>query len=306
MLLPFLALAAPQFAVLKRIPLPGDEGWDYLTVRHDEHRLYIARATHVQVMDTRSGALVTDIPNVPGAHGVALAPEYHIGLATSGTTNAVVAFDADNGAEIKRIPVGEKPDAVVYDRRTQRFVVMNGDGHSASIVHPIDLFVTATIPLGGAPEFAAPDGRGSVFVNLEDASRVERIDLGRRKVVQSWSLAPGESPSGLAYDPDRKLVFSACDDGLMTVLDPRRGSVRTVPIGKGPDAAAFDPKLGLAFSSNGADGTLTVVRAKDLAPVQTLATGPGARTMALDPEDHRIYLVARGEKGVEILVVGRS
>ena len=304
MLLPLLALAAPAFTVLRHISLPGEGGWDYLTVDHAAHRLFIARGDRVQIMDTERERVVGEVADVPGVHGVALCGSPRVALATSGTTNTVVAFDPANGAEFRRFAVGAKPDAVVYDPKTKRFVVLNSDGRSASVVDPEHLVVTATIPLGGQPEFAAPDGRGGVFVNLEDKGRVERIDLGKRRVAEGWSLTPGEGPTGLAYSGG--LVYSACANGRMAVLDPRHGTVRTAPIGKGPDAAAVDSRLGLAFASNGEDGTLSIVSTKDLSPVQTLPTGPGARTMALDPESHRIYLIARAGKGAEILVVGRA
>ena len=276
----------------------GDGGWDYLTLDSQARRLYVARTGDVQVIDTERGALVRAIPGLNGGHGIALAPELNRGFATSGGSGAVLVFNLTSlrpyGAPIA---VGGKPDAIVYEPLTRHVFAFNGESHDASVVDADTAAVLATIPLGGKPEFAVPDDRGTVFVNLEDKDEVLAIDARQNAVVHRWLLAPGAGPTGLAFDPVKRRLFAGCRNGRLIVLDSGSGRrLGELPIGQGVDACAFDPGTGLAFASCG-DGTLTVAQEDPARPgefrvVEVVKTQRGARTMALDPATHAVYLAA--------------
>jgi YVTN family beta-propeller protein len=290
-----LAAAAnpPQFEVAKRFTLGGEGGWDYLKYDAAGHRLFITRGTHVMVVDAASGKVTGDIPNTPGVHGVALAPNGH-GFTSNGGENTVTVFNLKDLKEVARVKVGDRPDAIMYEPTSKRVFTFNARSQDTTAVDTSNNTVAGTIPLGGKPEFAVADGRGHVFVNIEDKSELVEFSAGDLKELYRWPLAPCEEPSGLAIDTANRRLFSVCHNKLMAVVDADSGKVvATVPIGMGPDAARFDPALHLAFSSNG-EGNLTVVReeGKDkYAVAQTVATERGARTMTLDPKTHTIYLV---------------
>lgn len=278
---------------------PGGEGaWDYLTLDSQARRLYVARTDRLQVIDTERGAVVREIPGLDGGHGVALAADLDRGFATSGKNDTVIVFDLASlrpfGAPII---VGQKPDAIVYEPLTRHIFVFNGQSNDASVIDASTAAVIGTIPLGGAPEFAVSDGSGAVFVILEDKNEVLAIDAQKNTVVHHWPLAPGAGPTGLALDPIKHRLFAGCRNGQMIVVDARRGErLAALPIGQGVDACAFDPGTGFAFASCG-DGTLTVAREDPAAPgafrvVETIKTQAGARTMALDPRTHAVYLAA--------------
>ncbi len=276
----------------------GENGWDYLTLDSQAHRLYVARTDCVQIIDTESGGLVHTIPGLDGGHGIALAPELERGFATSGQSNSVLMFNLTSlrsfGAPIV---VGKKPDAVVYEPLTHHVYVFNGKSNDVSVIDPATAAVIATIPLGGAPEFAVSDERGSLFVNLEDKSEVLAIGAEKNTVTHHWPLAPGVGPTGLAIDLIKHRIFAGCRNGQMIVLDAQSGKrLATLPIGKGVDACAVDPSTGFAFASCG-DGTLTVVQEDPAKPgefrvMDVVKTQPGARTMAVDPRTHAVYLAA--------------
>ncbi|HEY3282033.1 MAG TPA: YncE family protein [Armatimonadota bacterium] len=286
--------AEPSYHQVAKLQIGGDGGWDYLNLDPETHRLYIARSNRVTVVDVDKGSVVGEVPNTPGVHGVALVPKLKRGFASSGADNAVVVFDLGTLKETGRVTVGSRPDAILFDSATNRVFTMNGGSQDVTAVDPKSLKVVGTVPVGGRPEFAVSDGRGHVWVNIEDKGEVVELDPRALKVTNRWPLAPGEGPSGLALDTRGRRLFSVCDNGKMTVLNADTGKLVATPaIGQGPDACVFDGSLGLAFSSNGRDGTLTVVkqetpdRYRDLATVPTQA---GARTMTLDPKTHRIYL----------------
>ena len=276
--------------------LGGEGGWDYCTVDPVAHRLYVTRPDRVQVLDTESGNLVGEVPGLDGAHGVALATEFNRGFASSGKSNTVVVFDlATLRPTGESLPVGRKPDAILYDPASKHVFVFDGGSDAASVIDAETSKVIATVPLGGGPEFAAADGKGTVYVNLEDKSETLAIDTQRNTVTHRWPLAPGDSPSGLALDAVGGHLFAGCHNEKMVVLDASSGQVlATPPIGQGVDACAFDPGTGFAFASCG-DGTLTVVKeaaAGGFAVVEKVPTKMGARTMALDPATHAVYLAA--------------
>jgi len=305
-----------HYSVLQRHPLGGSGGWDYLSIDAAAHHLFIARNDRVMVVDTRSGKLLTEIPGMRHAHGVALVPAQHRGYVSNGDGNSVSVIDLDSLKIVGSIPVsGKNPDAIVYDTASGHLLTMNGRSDTASVIDPTTSKEVATIALPGRPEFALSDGRGHVFVNLEDKGELVRLDSHTNTVQNVWSLAPCDSPSGLAYDAAHQRLFSVCDNHLMIVTDAVDGrQVARVVIGKGPDAAAFDPQTQLIYSSNH-DGTLTLVHEDSADHYRVLAnvpTQPGARTLALDPVTHLAWLVAATPaprnapvKDFTALVVGR-
>jgi YVTN family beta-propeller protein len=286
----------PHFSVLKKISIPGDSGWDYLKMDSDAHRLYISRGTHVMVLDVDTEKIVGDIPDTSGVHGIAIAPKAGRGYTSNGRDNSVTVFDTATLQTITKIPVGEGPDAIIYDPATNRVFTMCGEGQEATAIDVATNKVVGNVKLEGDPEYPQPDGHGHIFVNIADRSLIEELDSKALTSLGTWPLAPGEEPSGLSIDAKHHFLFSTCRNGMLAVSDTtQRKVVATPKIGRGPDAAAFDPGLGLAFSSNGGDGTLTIVqRQRDgsFSVVDDVKTQVSARTMALDPKTHRIYLIA--------------
>jgi DNA-binding beta-propeller fold protein YncE len=277
----------------RTIPLPGNEGWDYLTVDSEARRLYVTRGERVVVLDLSTEKVVGEIPGTAGVHGVALAKELKRGFASDGHSDSVTIFDLEKLTVLGQVPVGKKPDAILYDPFSRRVFAFNGDSDSATAIEAADGKVAGTVDLGGGPEFGVSDGRGTVYVNIEDKNEVVAFGSQDLKVRSRWPLAPCETPTGLAIDKAKGRLFVGCRSQVMAVLDTGSGSVlAALPIGKGVDGVAFDAQRGLAFASNG-EGTLTVVR--EDAPghfvvVENATTLPGARTLALDPKTHRIYL----------------
>jgi YVTN family beta-propeller protein len=281
------------YAVADKWSLPGDGGWDYLSVDPAAHLLYLSRATHVAIVDIASGQIVGDIADTPGVHGIALAADLGRGYISAGISNRVKVFDLRTRATIENIAVGVKPDAILYDSYTHRVIAFNGGSDSASVIDTATNTVAQTIALGGQPEFARSDGAGHLYVNLEDKNQLAVIDMATLKVTARWALPGCDMPTGLALDAAHQRSFSVCSNAAMTILDTQTGrAVATLPIGQFVDGAQFDPDSQNAFSSNG-EGTLTVVHESDpehFAVIQTLATAKGARTSALDPATHRLYL----------------
>jgi YVTN family beta-propeller protein len=290
------AATAPSYHLVKTIQVGGDGFWDCLTLDSRAHRLYIARSTRVQVVDVEAGTVVGEVANTPGVHGVAIVSSLHRGFTSNGGDNTVSIFDTETLKEVDRVKVGERPDFIFFDRGANRVFTFNGGSNDATAIDPATGKVVGTVALGGKPEFAVASRSGPVFVNLEDKSEVVAFDPQTLTVKSRWPLAPGEGPSGLAMDGRNHRLFSACGNEKMVVLDADSGKVvATVPIGKGPDGAAFDSDPGLAFSPNGRDGTLTVIQEETPDTFTVAATVPtqvSARTMALDRRTHMIYLAA--------------
>jgi YVTN family beta-propeller protein len=289
------ASSSPGYRFLKKIPAGGEGGWDYLTLDPSARRLYVSRATRVLVFDADSGESKGEIPDTSGVHGIALAPELHRGFTSNGRSSTVTVFDTGTLKVLSEVKTtGENPDAILYDPASRRVFTFNGRGKNATAIDPEGAKVVGTIPLDGKPEFAVSDGKGKVYVNVEDKSVVDVIDPAALTVVNRWPLAPCEEPSGLAIDREHRRLFVGCSNKMMAMLDADGGKVlATVPIGEGVDANGFDPATGLAFASCG-DGTLTVAHedAPDrLKVVQNVETQRGARTMALDEKTHRVFLV---------------
>jgi YVTN family beta-propeller protein len=308
LLLSTVMLAASGYHLLKKIPLGGEGGWDYLTFDPSSGRLYIARATHVIVLDTASGKVVGDIPDTAGVHGVALAREFGRGFTSDGRAGMVTIFDLKTLATIGHANTGQNPDAIVFDSASKRVFAMNGRSGDATAIDAATGKVAGTVALGGKPEFAVADGRGRIYVNLEDKSQEVVLDSRKLEVVARWPLAPCEEPTGLALDPEHRRLFAGCHNQLMAVLDADSGKlINTLPIGRGVDATAFDPGLQYAYASNG-EGTLTVVHedAPDkFTVVDNVPTQRGARTMALDPATHQVYLATADFAPMPAPVPGR-
>jgi DNA-binding beta-propeller fold protein YncE len=290
----FSAAADPGYHVIKTYKLGGEGGWDYLTLDSSSRRLYISRATHVIVIDADSGKPVGDIPDTPGVHGIALAPELGRGFVSNGREGTVTIFDIETLKLITKVKVGDNPDAILYDPATKRVFTFNGKSHDSTALDAAKGTVLGTIKLEGKPEFAASDGKGEIFVNIEDKSQLDAIDPAKLEVKSRWPLAPCEEPSGLSIDREHRRLFAGCDNKMMAVVDADSGKVLATPaIGDGVDATAFDPGTGLAFASCG-EGVLTVVREESpnkFSVAENVKTQEGARTLALDDKTHQVFVV---------------
>ncbi len=287
--------AVGPYQFIKEIPVGGDGGWDYLSVDSAAQRLYVSHATKVVVIDLAKDAVVGEITNTPGVHGIAVAPELNRGLVTCGRENKGAIVDLKTLQILSKVDTGANPDGMIFEPGQQEFYTFNGRGSSATVIDAKTEKVVATIPLGGKPEFAQADSKaGLVFNNLEDQSELVAIDTKKHAVVNRWPIAPGEEASGLAFDEQNHRLFLGCGNKLMVMLDSTSGKVLArVPIGDGVDANAFDPATQFAFASCG-DGTVTIAKedGDKLTVVQTLKTEKGARTMTIDPATHKIYLAA--------------
>ncbi len=295
-LVPLGLSADAAYRLVAEIHVGGEGGWDYLTMDPGAHRLYVSHATHVVVIDTQRDAVVGDIPDTPGVHGFALAPDLHRGFSTNGREATASIIDLDTLKLVSKVSTGENPDAVLYDASRHEVYTFNGRGQSATVFDGKTGAVVATVPLGGKPETGVVDpAAGRVYVNIEDKNEIAVIETKTHTVVARWPIAPGEEASGLAIDLAHHRLFAGCHNELMVMVDSETGKVvATVPIGQGVDGTAFDPATGLAFSSNG-EGTVTIAQEETpgtLKVVQTLKTRRSARTIALDPATHRIYLSA--------------
>jgi DNA-binding beta-propeller fold protein YncE len=289
-----LAAADGDYHLLKKVVLGGEGFWDYLNCDSEGRRVYISRGTHVMVVDADSYAVVGDIPGTDGVHGIALAPELGRGFTSDGRSNAVTIFDLKTLKVLGTAPTGEGPDAIVYDPASQRVFTLNGRAGTATAIDAASGKPAGTVTLGGRPEFAAADGQGHIYNNLEDKSEIVQIDSQKLTVTARWPLAPCEEPSGLAMDREHRRLFAGCHNKMMAVMDADSGKVLATPaIGQGVDANGFDPGTQYAFSSNG-DGTLTIVHEdspEKFTPVANVSTQRGARTMALDLKTHHVFLV---------------
>jgi DNA-binding beta-propeller fold protein YncE len=298
---PSFLCAAPQatggsgYHLIKKVKLGGTGGWDYLEVDPATHRLFISRGTHVIVVDPDQGKIVGDIPDTQGVHGIAFADKFERGFTTNGRTSNSSIFDIGSLRLVDQATTDKDPDAIIYDPFSERVFTMNGDGNSATAIDAASGKVVGSIPLGGGPEFAAADGKGNIFANLEDKSSLVKFNAKTLKVENTWPLAPCESPSGLAIDAAHQILIVGCHNKLMAFVDGNSGKIiGTVPIGQGVDANRFDPVTGYAFASCG-DGTLTIVHEDSpthFSFVETIETQRGARTMALDYVTHTLYLVS--------------
>lgn len=289
------APAAPASSthVMHKLAVGGEGGWDYVTMDSAHKRIFVPRSTRVMVVGL-DGKSMGEIKGTEGVHGVALASDLDKGFSSNGRSNTITIFKLSTLEVIAQVKAtGDGPDAILYDAATQRVFSFNGKGKNATVIDAVKGDVVGTIPFGHKPEFAVADGKGRVYVNLEDSSELAVIDAKKMIVEKRISLAPLEEPSGLAMDVAHRRLFAVGSNKLMAVIDPDKGKVvTTLPIGDGADAAAFDPGKGLIYSSNG-EGTLTVVHEDSPDTYKVLEQAPtqkGARTMALDEATHLIYL----------------
>ncbi len=291
-LVPTAAVAQQPYHVVNQWKVGGTGGWDYLLADPQAHLLYLTHGPRVDVVDTDTGKVVGAITGLKGTHGVALDPDGKVGYISDGGANAVVVFDRKTFATLASIPTGTNPDGIAYEPVTRTVWAFNGRSQNVSVIDTGTRAVVATIALPGKPEFPQADGKGTVFVNIEDKNTIVRLDAANKTITATWPVAGCESPSGLALDQEHRRLFAVCDGGKMAVVDADNGKLLALPaIGDGPDAAGYDAKNQLAFSSNG-EGTLTVVDAKNnYKPMETLPTKKGARTMSYDAANDRVYLV---------------
>jgi YVTN family beta-propeller protein len=287
-------IAAPTYKVVGKIKIGGAGRWDYAYLDSANHRLYISHGTQTDVVDTATDKLVGTIPDTKGVHGIAVANDLGRGFTSDGGDNDVTVFDLKTLKVLSKVKTGQNPDAIIYEPVSHRVFTFNGrSSDSTAIDAKSGDVITASIPVGGKPEFAQIDGKGHIYANIEDKNEIIEIDAKNALVAKRYSIAPCDAPSGLAIDPKGRL-YSVCENKLMIVSDPAGGKVlATAAIGGGTDGVAFDD--GYAFSANGADGTITMVGETSpgkFEPVATIQTTKGARTIAADQKAHKLYLPA--------------
>lgn len=286
--------AQSGYRLVRKIGIAGEGGWDYISVDDSAGRLYVSHSSVAQVIDIKTGNTIATIPGTKGIHGIAIAPELNKGFTSNGRDSSVTVFNLSTFETTGKITVtGKNPDAVVFDPFSKYIFTFNGGSSNSTVIDAKENRVIATIPLEGKPEFAVTDGKGNIYVNIEDKSLLTVISTRTLKVTRKWSLSPGEEPTGLALDKENGRLFSVCSNKKMIVSDVSAGKViAVVPIGDGCDGVAFDKGYKRIYSSNG-EGTITVVQEenKDKYKVlETVKTQKGARTITLDQKNHHLYL----------------
>jgi DNA-binding beta-propeller fold protein YncE len=297
------AAAGPGYHLVSKVVLGGSGGWDYVSFDSASGRLFVTHGSHVDVIDASSGGTVGAIVHTDGVHGVAIADALGRGFTSNGRTASVTVFDLRTLATIGTVTgTGADPDAIVYDPATQRVFTFDADSNTATAIDARVGVVVGKVRLGESPGYAAVDGSGHAYVNLEHADSMAEIDTRSLTVTRRWSLAPCHSAAALAIDVQHRLLFSGCHNKTMAISDIAKGAVvGTAAIGEGVDAVAFDPATETALSAN-SDGTLTVVHEdspEGFRVVESVTTQPGVRTLAVDPKSHRVYLI-----GAEITPAG--
>jgi DNA-binding beta-propeller fold protein YncE len=306
----FVAAVGPSgYRVTNQVLLPGAGGWDYLTVDGAARRVYISHATEVEVLDADTQKSVGRIPDTPGVHGIALAPSLGRGFISAGKADSVVVFDLQSLKVISLVKTGKKPDAIIFDPASNRVFAMNGGSDSTTAIAAGDASVVGTIALGGGPEYSVADGKGSLWINLEDKSEVVQIDSKALKIANRWPVAPCESPSSMAFDAQNRRVFIGCRNRLMAVMNADNGKiVATYPIGDHVDASAFDPETKLVFNSTG-EGNIAVFQQDSpdkYTLLENIPTAQGSKTMALDPQTHRLFVPSLRSGQFTIFVLDRT
>ena len=282
------------YKIVNKIKLPGEGGWDYLSIDESNNRLFISHATVVLALDLKTGTLAGTIEDTPGVHGIAIASDLNKAFISCGRSSAVKVIDLKTLAVITTINgTGKNPDAILYDQFSKKVLTFNGRSSNATVIDAVKNQIIDSIPLAGKPEFPVSDGNGKIYVNIEDKSLITVIDAKTMKVEKSWPIAPGEEASGLALDNETHRLFTVCSNKLMVVVDALDGHVVTsLPIGEGCDGVKFDPGLKRAYSSNG-EGTMTVVQEVDkdhFKVLENFPTQPSTRTLTVDVRSHHIYM----------------
>jgi YVTN family beta-propeller protein len=301
-----IAFAAVNYQLLKKVDVPGIGGWDYVSVDAAARRVYISHSSQVDVLDADTLALVGTIANTPGVHGIAIAPEVGRGYVSAGKSDAAIAFDLKTLKPLGEIKVGKKPDAIIYEPLTKRIYVMNGDSESISVLNAADGSVVNTIALGGGPEFAVSDGKGNLYVNLEEQNESLHIDVNTMKVMDRWPLAPCTTPTSLAIDTENRRLFVGCRSKHLAVLNADTGKVVfTAPIGERVDAGAFDNKTHLVYLSTG-DGKVFVFHQDSpdkYSVAQEITTKSGAKTMGYDSKTGNLFVPTSENGAMQVLVL---
>lgn len=288
------AQKASGYRIVRTISLTGNGGWDYLSVDMLDKHLFVAHGNQVNVADLITGKEIAVIPNTTGVHGIAIANDLNKAFISCGRDTSVLVVDLKTFSSLRRIKVtGQNPDAIIYDQFSHKVLTFNGRTANSTVIDAISYKVVATIPLSGKPEFPQTNGKGEIYVNIEDKGQISVINLTTFKVEKTWSIAPGEEPTGLALDENNSRLFSACSNKLMVVSDVSSGKVvGTVPIGEGCDGIIFDPQSKRIYASNG-EGKMTVIQqetADKYSVVENFPTKESARTITLDRSTHKIYL----------------
>ncbi len=285
-----------RYDKMHKITVGGEGGWDFLEVDAANRKLYVARGTRVIVIDLDSEKVVGEIADTPGVHGVAFVPDLNQGFTSNGGDSSVTVFDTKTLKTLGKVKANGRPDIIYFEPVSRRVFTMNHGTNDTTAIDPDAMTAVGTLALGGVPELAASDAKGHVFVNLENTSEIAEFDAKELKVLKKYPLAPGEEPTGLAFDPKSRKLFSTCANKKLVVTDADSGKVvQTLEIGPGPDGCVFDAATGLIFSSNGGDGTVTVVREQSpghYEVARNIKTEVSAKTIALDPKTHRLYLSA--------------
>ncbi|MBG6110188.1 YVTN family beta-propeller protein [Flavobacterium sp. CG_23.5] len=282
------------FKVANKINIAGDEGWDYMAVDDVNQHLFVSHGSVVNVIDLKSDKTIATIPDTKGVHGIAVANDLNKAFISNGKDNSITVVNLKTFELIEKVKIaGIKPDAILYDQFSRKVFVYNAMSKDATVIDAKTNKVIKTIALGGKPEFSVTNNKGLIYVNIEDKNQIKTIDATSLKVVNTWSIAPGDEPSGLAIDLKTNRLFSVCGNKLMMVSDAKTGKIiKTLPIGDGCDGVAFDAEKQLVFSSNG-EGTITVVKEKNansFSVLETVKTQKGARTIALNKTTHQLYL----------------
>lgn len=282
------------YKVSQKINVSGDEGWDYLAVDQVNQHLFVSHGSIVNVIDLKSNKTITTIPDTKGVHGIAIANDLNKAFISNGKDNSVTIVNLKTFKLIDKVAIeGQKPDAILYDQFSKKVLTYNAKSNDATVIDANTNKIIKTIPLGGKPEFSVTDTKGLIYVNIEDKNEIKTIDANKLEVTASWSIAPGDEPSGLAIDLKTNRLFSVCSNNLMVIVNLSNGKIiKTLPIGEGCDGVVFDPEKKLIFSSNG-EGTITVVKeenANTFSVLETVKTQKGARTIALNKTTNQLYL----------------
>ncbi len=275
------------------IASPG--GWDYLEVSPLNDWIYVSHGTQVNILNKTTGDSVGVIENTTGVHGIAFDVANKKGFTSNGRINTVTVFDINTNKVLAQIATGQNPDAIIYEPFSKKIITCNGRSKNLNIIDPVLNKVMDSVDVGGKPETPVSDGAGKLFVNIEDKNEIIVVDTKTFKVTNRWSIAPGDGPTGLAFDKQTKRLFAGCEKLLM-VIDATNGKVvDKITIGDGCDGVAFDAATKNIYTANGADGTLTVIHeesASTFKVIENVPTKKSARTIILDPQTHLIYLPA--------------
>jgi YVTN family beta-propeller protein len=288
------AQKASGYKLSKTFHIASPGGWDYIAVDENSNKLYVSHGTQVNILDKSTGDSLGVILNTTGVHGIAFIQSLGKGYTSNGRLNSVSVFDLKTSAVLSQIKTGENPDAIMYDEFSKKIITCNGRSKDLTIIDPITETVVAKIPVGGKPETAVSDNKGKLYVNSEDKNEIVVVDMIKYTVLNHWTLAPGEEPTGLVIDLKTKRLFATCNK-LLVAMDATNGTiVAKQVIGDGCDGAAFDPATALIFTSNG-EGTMSVIKeenANSLKLIETIPTKKSARTITIDTKTHQLYLPA--------------